>query len=536
MSETLAAADLIYIIGSKRAFSLVSYVSLALANLGVRNLALDNVGSTAFELLRCASASDAVLAVSFTPYNSITPELAASAAQRGVPIVSLTDSAFSPLVPVSKAYVEVIEESFSGFKSLSATLAVAMALVLRVEQRRSEAAARGRDVPSRGASGLVRGAESWKTIDRRKRPQPFGRISDAQMADRRLELRTHAHGRPPARGLRASERRDRRGVRRRQSEDGGRDRQLLHFPATAFIAISRNACERRIPISPSSVRRPRGMRMWSRRSPRSASTSCSKSRSPLRSPTPTGSLRPIKKSGVRLAVNWPLRWYPPHVTTKRLIDEGVIGEVIEVHFYDGNRGPLYHRADKVVVSDEEVRREKPTSWWYSKAAGGGSLLDYLGYGATLGTWFMNGEAPIEVTAVVDQPEGLEVDEHSITICRYARGLSKLETRWGTFTDPWTTQPQPKCGFVVVGSEGTISSYDYEAHVGVQTRANPAIRQVPVDELKAPFRKPVEYVLHCKERGLPFEGPLDPALCRTAQRIVDTAALSARERRTLALLP
>ena len=99
MRQTLAAAELIYIIGSKRAFSLASYVSLALANLGVRNLALDNVGSTAFELLRCATATDAVLAISFTPYNSITPELAASAAQRGVPIVSLTDSAFSPLVP-----------------------------------------------------------------------------------------------------------------------------------------------------------------------------------------------------------------------------------------------------------------------------------------------------------------------------------------------------------------------------------------------------------------------------------------------------
>ena len=72
--------------------------------------------------------------------------------------------------------------------------------------------------------------------------------------------------------------------------------------------------------------------------------------------------------------------------------------------------------------------------------------------------------------------------------------------------------------------------------GCRHALEPTIRQVPVDELKAPFRKPVEYVLHCKERDLPFEGPLDPALCRTAQRIVDTAALSARERRTLALLP
>src|SRR5271165_5912746 len=73
-------------------------------------------------------------------------------------------------------------------------------------------------------------------------------------------------------------------------------------------------------------------------------------------------LSAVKKSGIRLAVNWPLRWYPPHVTTKRLIDDRVIGDVIEVHFYDGNRGPLYHRADKVVVSDEDVRREKSGSW------------------------------------------------------------------------------------------------------------------------------------------------------------------------------
>jgi glucose-fructose oxidoreductase len=247
-------------------------------------------------------------------------------------------------------------------------------------------------------------------------------------------------------------------------------------------------------------------------------------------------LAAVAKSGVRLAVNWPLRWYPPHVTAKRMIDEGAIGDVIEVHFYDGNRGPLFHRADKVVVSEEEVRREKPTSWWYKKAAGGGSLLDYLGYGATLGTWFMYGEAPLEVTSVVDQPEGLEVDEHSITICRYRRGLAKFETRWGAFTDPWITQPQPKCGFVMVGTEGTLSSYDFEPHVAIQTRAHPDIRNVPVDVLEAPFRKPVEYVLHCMEKGVPFEGPLDPALCRTAQRIVDTAALSAKERRTLPLLP
>jgi DNA-binding MurR/RpiR family transcriptional regulator len=140
IAQALAKAEIVYVVGSKRAFSLASYLSLALSNLGIRNFALDNVGSAAFAHLRCATAADVVLAISFTPYNSVTPELAASAAQRGVPIVSLTDSAFSPLVPISRAYVEVVEEDFAQFKSLSATLAVAMALVLRVAQLRGASA------------------------------------------------------------------------------------------------------------------------------------------------------------------------------------------------------------------------------------------------------------------------------------------------------------------------------------------------------------------------------------------------------------
>ena len=243
----------------------------------------------------------------------------------------------------------------------------------------------------------------------------------------------------------------------------------------------------------------------------------------------------VAKTGKTMVINWPLAWYPPHVTTRRLITEGVIGEVTEVHYYDGNRGPLRHVADKDEVGAEEAARLKSESWWYQRASGGGSLLDYLGYGVTLGTWFLDGRAPVEVTCVVDETPGLEVDEHSVTVCRYASGLSKFETRWGTFTDPWTHQPQPKCGFVVVGTRGTVSSYDYEATVRVQTGERPEGYDLPVDALEAPRRNPIEYLIHCLETGEAVTGPLDPALCRTAQRIVDSAMLSAREKRTVPLV-
>ena len=240
-------------------------------------------------------------------------------------------------------------------------------------------------------------------------------------------------------------------------------------------------------------------------------------------------------TGKTLVINWPLAWYPPHVTTKRMIDEGAIGDVREVHYYDGNRGPMHHIADKVEVSAEEAARKKSESWWYKKASGGGSLLDYLGYGVTLGTWFHGGRAPIEITAMVDESSGLEVDEHSITIARYESGLSKFETRWGTFTDPWTLQPQPKCGFVVVGSEGTISSYDYESVIRVQTRARPETHELPVDILQAPRQNPIQYLLHCLDTGEQVTGPLDPKLCRIGQQIVDSAVESARLKRTVPLL-
>ncbi len=243
----------------------------------------------------------------------------------------------------------------------------------------------------------------------------------------------------------------------------------------------------------------------------------------------------MRASGKILAINWPLAWVPAHRTAKRLLDEGAIGSVLEVHYYDGNRGPLWHAADKIERTAADVAREKSSSWFYRADAGGGALQDYLGYGTTLGAWFMNGRKPLEVTAVVDQPQGLEVDEHAIVVARYEFGLSKFETRWGTFTDPWTHQPQPKCGFVIVGEAGTISSYDYQPSVRLQDQHTPAGRDIPVDTLPPGQRNPIAYLIDCLENGRKIQGPLSVEISRIGQQIVDTAVQSAAQKRTIPLV-
>lgn len=243
----------------------------------------------------------------------------------------------------------------------------------------------------------------------------------------------------------------------------------------------------------------------------------------------------VGASGKLLAINWPLAWVPCYVTAKRVIDEGTIGDVIGVNHYGGNRGPMHHVADKDEVPPEEVAKRKSTSWFYKKEHGGGSLMDYIGYGVTLGTWFHGGRAPLEVTAAVDVPTGLEVDEHSITVARYETGLSKFETRWGTFTDPWVHQPQPVCGFVICGTDGTILAHDYAPSIRIQTRDHPEGFEMPADELKPPYQDPIQYMIHCLENDLPIEGCLSPKLCRIGQQITDSAVLSAKEKRTVPLV-
>jgi predicted dehydrogenase len=234
-----------------------------------------------------------------------------------------------------------------------------------------------------------------------------------------------------------------------------------------------------------------------------------------------------------LWINWPLVWVPCQQEAHHLIRQGVIGELTGYRHYGGNRGPLFHGADKLEVIPTAAMKQ--ASWFYQKDQGGGSLLDYMGYGSTLGTWHMGGRIPLEVTCTTDQSPGVEVDEHAVAVIRYASGLSLSETRWGTFTDPWVQQPQPNCGFTFIGTEGTLSCPDYATHLRIQTRERPEGFLHPVPDLTAPNRNPIEHLIHHMETGAPIIGPLTPAISRIGQQIVDTAFLSAQQQKTLPLL-
>jgi len=132
----LARAGTIYLAGQRRSFAVAAYLSYTLAKLCIRHELLASPTGIEPETLNMAGKGDALLAFSFAPYAPGTLALVNAAAERGMPVVAVTDGPFSPLVAASEVWLEVIEADVDGFRNPAATFALAMTLAVSVGERR----------------------------------------------------------------------------------------------------------------------------------------------------------------------------------------------------------------------------------------------------------------------------------------------------------------------------------------------------------------------------------------------------------------
>lgn len=130
----LVGAGTIHVIGLRRAFPVAAYLAYVFEKMQVPAMLHDGVGK--FDHRFALRAGDAVLAVTFAPYSEETLALAADAHARGLAVVALTDRLTSPLVRQADAVLTVPEVDFGAFRSLSATLVLALALAVAVGSAR----------------------------------------------------------------------------------------------------------------------------------------------------------------------------------------------------------------------------------------------------------------------------------------------------------------------------------------------------------------------------------------------------------------
>jgi DNA-binding MurR/RpiR family transcriptional regulator len=141
---TLAGAETIYIVARRRSFPVASYIAYALGKLDIRSQIVESASGLNPEIMSFATGRDAVIAISFSPYAPDTVAEVKAAAERNVPVVAITDSAFSPLAQFARVWFEIAEADFAGFRTLAASMALAMALAVRVGDARRQRPAGGK--------------------------------------------------------------------------------------------------------------------------------------------------------------------------------------------------------------------------------------------------------------------------------------------------------------------------------------------------------------------------------------------------------
>jgi predicted dehydrogenase len=203
--------------------------------------------------------------------------------------------------------------------------------------------------------------------------------------------------------------------------------------------------------------------------------------------------------GVRLMVNWPTNWSPAIHHAKRLVDEGRIGAVWQVHHRAGHGGPPAGYQTQGPVA------RVGWGWLIEREQnGGGAAIDFCSYGAVLSRWIMGQPNRVMGLGGRYAKDFFTVEDNAVMVLGYPRGHSICEATW---TQPAVPTRIPA---MIYGTDGAIAITEQtelqlanrgqsgeRSSTDTETIGSPAL---PDDCRSAP-----DYFTSCLLRDRPFRG-------------------------------
>ena len=125
----IAAAKRVGFLGVRAPFGIAFQFRYAYNLIARNGILFDGVGGTVHDQVDALGPEDVLIAISQDPYSTPTVEAVITAAQRGVTVVALTDSALSPLARNATHFLLFRADSISFFPSMIAPLALVELLV-----------------------------------------------------------------------------------------------------------------------------------------------------------------------------------------------------------------------------------------------------------------------------------------------------------------------------------------------------------------------------------------------------------------------
>ena len=137
-ANKILKAKRIYILGMRSSFTIAQYLGFYLGIIldSVHVIRMDM--GDAFEQVVKINEDDVLIAISFPRYSTKSYQIVSYAKEKGAHIVSLTDSLFAPVAPVSDNLLLVKSNMASFVDSLVPALSIANALIVSIGMKEKE--------------------------------------------------------------------------------------------------------------------------------------------------------------------------------------------------------------------------------------------------------------------------------------------------------------------------------------------------------------------------------------------------------------
>lgn len=126
----IAQADTVYVVGFRRSFPVASYLAYSLLQVDKKTVFVDSVGGMTRQQMNAIAREDLLIVVSYHPYAEEAVELIHFAVERRCKVLSISDSLVSPVAKPATLVLQVREAEIRKFRSLSASMCLAQALVI----------------------------------------------------------------------------------------------------------------------------------------------------------------------------------------------------------------------------------------------------------------------------------------------------------------------------------------------------------------------------------------------------------------------
>ncbi len=228
-------------------------------------------------------------------------------------------------------------------------------------------------------------------------------------------------------------------------------------------------------------------------------------------------LRLAKKHNVNLMTNYQMAWWSSNYVAHDAASSGEIGDVWRVHAIIGHGGPGVANEPKKRAGDYFLE-------WLNdeEKNGGGAIIDFGCYGALWACWFLG--KPLSVQAVVNfrRPDRYKVDDNSVILCKYPRGVAILEGSWSL--------PRSFQDLEVFGDRGSL----YITGRNVEMRVRRETNNLELPPLPENRSSAISYLIDHIRRGVPVEGLVGPEINLDVVEIMEAAKISIKTGKSVSL--